>query len=79
MSREYITRVCAGSCSASTFILLCYFFTSILAFLCGEVMSINAQQNPGNAANFNGSTSELSSLMNGADSSEWNSEDRERV
>ena len=33
MSREYITRVLAGSCSGSTFNLLCYFFATILAFL----------------------------------------------
>ena len=44
MSREYITQGCAGSCSASTFILLCYFLAPILAFLCGEQMSTNAQE-----------------------------------
>ena len=44
MSREYITQVCAGSCSASTFILLCYFSRTILAFLGGGQMSTNAQE-----------------------------------
>src|SRR5215510_12686835 len=42
MNREYITQVLNGSCSASTFILLCYFFGSVLAFLCGVEMTEQA-------------------------------------
>src|SRR5687767_6005598 len=47
MSREYITQVPAGSCSASTINLRCYFFSPVLAFLHrGMIIDAAQETNP---------------------------------